>query len=241
MYRWEVLETNDDIDGDGVSDPVDNAPNIYNPDQSDLDGDGVGDVADPCPGDPTDTCDLSNSTAAVIGPTGGQLVTSSSEVSVSIPAGALVDEVSISITALGSGFELNTDLGLSEAVFGVDIGPPGTTFSNSVTMVFSWQDSNNDGFVDGTTIAEANLFIVKDGLAYTTPCVSYAGCDQTNNTIEFSVTSLSEWVLAAPKNSPPTANVGGPYYVNEGSTITLDASGSTDPENNIVGLYLGSG
>ena len=57
---------------------------------------------------------------------------------------------------------------------------------------------------------------------------------KTNNTIEFFVTSLSEWVLAALKNTPPTANAGGPYYANEGSTITLDASGSTDPENNIA-------
>ncbi len=31
---------------------------------------------------------------------------------------------------------------------------------------------------------------------------------------------------------PPTAADGGPYVVNEGSTVQLDGTGSTDPENN---------
>jgi hypothetical protein len=35
---------------------------------------------------------------------------------------------------------------------------------------------------------------------------------------------------------PPVADAGGPYAGNEGSNITLDASGSTDPANDIV-LY----
>ncbi len=37
-------------------------------------------------------------------------------------------------------------------------------------------------------------------------------------------------------NVPPTADAGGPYAANEGETITLDASGSTDPDDNIA-LY----
>ena len=35
---------------------------------------------------------------------------------------------------------------------------------------------------------------------------------------------------------PPTANAGGPYTTTEGNSVTLDASASTDPENDIV-LY----
>jgi hypothetical protein len=38
-----------DADNDSIPDPVDNCPNIYNPDQQDSDGDGVGDVCDNCP------------------------------------------------------------------------------------------------------------------------------------------------------------------------------------------------
>ena len=37
-------------------------------------------------------------------------------------------------------------------------------------------------------------------------------------------------------NQPPVANAGGPYSGDEGSPITLDASGSSDPDDNIV-LY----
>ncbi|HEU5490593.1 MAG TPA: PKD domain-containing protein [Gaiellaceae bacterium] len=34
--------------------------------------------------------------------------------------------------------------------------------------------------------------------------------------------------------SPPTADAGGPYTTNEGTDVTLDASGSNDPDNDIV-------
>ncbi len=48
---------NDDLDGDGVLNDVDNCPTVYNPDQADEDGDHLGDVCDPCPpsNDNTDT------------------------------------------------------------------------------------------------------------------------------------------------------------------------------------------
>jgi len=38
-----------DSDGDGIPDPEDNCPDIYNPDQNDLDTDGLGDLCDNCP------------------------------------------------------------------------------------------------------------------------------------------------------------------------------------------------
>src|SRR5262249_9661545 len=41
------------------------------------------------------------------------------------------------------------------------------------------------------------------------------------------------------QTSPPTADAGGPYTVEEGSTVTLDASGTTDPSQDPATLtYL---
>jgi len=37
-----------------------------------------------------------------------------------------------------------------------------------------------------------------------------------------------------PANQPPIADIGGPYLVDEGDTVTLDGSGSSDPDDNIV-------
>ena len=37
-----------DTDGDGIIDPQDNCPNVFNPDQADSDGDGLGDACDNC-------------------------------------------------------------------------------------------------------------------------------------------------------------------------------------------------
>jgi len=38
-----------DPDNDGIFDPADNCPTVYNPDQADVDNDGIGDACDNCP------------------------------------------------------------------------------------------------------------------------------------------------------------------------------------------------
>jgi len=48
---WALIEWDRsyDEDGDGVDNPEDNCPSVYNPGQSDFDGDGLGDGCDNCP------------------------------------------------------------------------------------------------------------------------------------------------------------------------------------------------
>ena len=46
--------------------------------------------------------------------------------------------------------------------------------------------------------------------------------------------ALTAEEIAAEFNAPPVANANGPYLGDEGDTITFDASGSSDPDDNIV-------
>ena len=53
----------DDRDGDGISNAVDNCPDVANADQADEDGDMLGDVCDPCPPSTDNTDDDSDGVA----------------------------------------------------------------------------------------------------------------------------------------------------------------------------------
>jgi hypothetical protein len=186
-----------DLDADCVADSLDNAPVTYNPDQSDIDFDGVGDVEDACPADPIDECDPSGSASESFDDTGGSLVTPDEDVQIDIPPTALQTATSISITDTGSGYILDTDIGGATAVIGVEIGPPDTEFNSPITIIMKWDDGNDDGIVDGTTLLESDLFISKDGEAITELCIFHEGCDEANNIFVFEVTSLSKFVLGS--------------------------------------------
>ncbi|MFH1405018.1 MAG: thrombospondin type 3 repeat-containing protein [Patescibacteria group bacterium] len=47
---------NDDTDGDGINDNMDDCPQVADPNQVDGDGDGLGDACDPCPDDEDTDC-----------------------------------------------------------------------------------------------------------------------------------------------------------------------------------------
>jgi hypothetical protein len=201
-----------DSDGDGVCDPgassplwctgSDNCPSAANPDQRDSDSQDGGDVCDPCPNDDTDTCDTDRSAAESIPPEGGTVTTPDGSVTITVPPGALPEDTTISITGgTDTDFELTVNLGTATGVYAVDIQPSGLVFNQPVTLVFTWEDADDDGWIDGTNVKEENIFISKDNVDITDRCKFDAGCDMVANTFTFTVSSLSEFVPAAPADS----------------------------------------
>jgi len=138
------------------------------------------------------------SVAKSVGSSGGTVTTENGEVTMTIPAGALNDDTNISIIGRGEDFALAISLGQALAIYGVELGPEGTVFNEPITLVFAWDDADNDGEVDRTNIQENDLVITKDGVAITDLCQFDAGCDQVANTFTFSVTSFSEFTLSGP-------------------------------------------
>jgi Thrombospondin type 3 repeat len=197
------LDPDNDIDGDGYCGDVDNAPIDSNPDQSDLDSDGVGDVADPCPNDGLDECDATASASESIDANGGSMMTEDGTVEISVPPSALEGPTSLSVTEDGGGFVLESSAGEAESVFGMNIGPEGTEFAVPIMVTFSWDDTNDDGIVDQTSLNESDLVITKDGDVIAGPCNTVVAtidtnCDEIANTFTFSISSLSEFTLSGP-------------------------------------------
>jgi hypothetical protein len=191
------LMSTHDKDGDLVSDSIDNAVETHNWDQSDLDGDGIGDVDDPCPSDIYNLCDKFASIAISIGAEGGDVVTPDGTASVIVPPESLPIDTSISITDQEAGFSLVADGEEATALTSMEVGPPGTQFQVPAEIVMTWNDKDNNGIVDGTSIYEWDLFISKDGKKITGTCGSKdPGCDMNANKFVVEVTSLSEFVLA---------------------------------------------
>ena len=69
--------------------------------------------------------------------------------------------------------------------------------------------------------------------------VNYSSPGDGSHTVNLKVTDSdgaisTDSITITVSNAAPTANAGGPYSVDEGATVTLDASGSTDPGGDIV-------
>jgi PKD repeat protein len=228
---WQVII---DTDNDGIDDSTDNAPNDFNPDQRDCDGDTIADVIDSCPGDATNTCNTSGSTAGVIGGAGGNLTTPNSGAGLNIPAGSVNEDLSFSITDTGGGYQVAVFEGVMAVLQSYSIQPHGTQFESPAILTFRWADIDNDGIVDGTGFHETHLLLIKDGLIITPSCAVNPHCDMVANELTVEVSTLSLFELSVPANQSPVADAGQDQTVNEGDVVTLDASGSSDPDDNIT-------
>ena len=161
-----------DPDTDGVCGGIDNCPSLYNPGQANVDSDGFGDLCDSCPADPLDDCDTDGSTAEEVpADEGGTIETPDGSLTLDIPAGALDQDTTISVTELVPG-ESAVDLtvgpnpGDGQAVSVFDLEPDGQEFDPPVTLTFVadvsevhpnhledltlylWTDTDSDGVED---------------------------------------------------------------------------------------------
>jgi CSLREA domain-containing protein len=207
-----------DNDADGVCNLDDNCPNQYNPDQRDSDGVGGGDLCDVCPSDGSNDCNVAESGAGVIDSAGGVVTSVDGLVEVTIPAGALAQPTSVSITGsddpnfgVGGTGELP---GSNVAV--VKLEPEGVVFGTPVTLRFTWLDeetpgtpcAKGDGLDDEYGADETEFKVWRNGIAITSECLSATcepgtvctsvSCDECANEFMVDVTEFSEYVLRLP-------------------------------------------
>ncbi len=193
-----------DDDGDVFGNVCDNCSNEFNPDQMNTDGVGRGDVCDACATDPGDLCSLADSAGATIDFAGGSVVPSSGKIVLDVPGGALEFATSVAITEVLSSMPnpLPAILAVS------DISPSWLELQQPALVTVSWQDSNNDGIVDGTSPAvderDLKLWLDDNGLSgdcsdavHRPGSCTDACCDTDQNTWAVQISSFGRLTLAA--------------------------------------------
>jgi hypothetical protein len=201
-----------DADLDGIGDACDDCAAVVNRDQLDTDGDGSGDACDPCPSDATDSCDPAQSASSPIGAFGGTVATPDDSVVVTVPPGALAAVTPISVTETSAAVA-KFDVGATATVLSVTLGPEGQIFEPPVTVVFRWDDANDDGIVDGSSpaLAESGLKVWRNGSLVAGPCdapafqpsaCTTACCDVESNSWTLQLGGFSEYVLGVVDYTP---------------------------------------
>lgn len=238
-----------DYDYDQIADIADNCPLVYNPDQSNIDADSAGDLCDSCPGGFPDTCNSEDTASEVIGFFGGTIA--NDKVELVIPQGAVMPDTSFSITSTGSGYELVTEQGLRTVIYGVELGPEGVEFAYPVTLTFSWSDNDpNDGVVDGTTIEEGQLSLLKkDSNGVETIlsgiCDEDSRCNKVSNTFSVDLDSFCTVVMVGPVNLAPIVTFIGtpllPLAIGNEAKISVTFVDEDSPDNHIAKINWGDG
>lgn len=129
----------DDDDGDGVPNSIDNCPLSANALQGDSDSDGVGDICDICPADATDSCDPNASGSAEITAVSGGLVeTPNGAIALNFDPGDVSADITITVglsdTPVNADLVLGSDSGLGEVMVAYSFEPDGLNFANPVSL-----------------------------------------------------------------------------------------------------------
>ena len=125
---------------------------------------------------------------------------------------------------------------------GVDPALQNVEISNNGTLTLNWTAGTNESWItlSGTSgsaspsaISNISIGVSLAGLTAGTYAGSLSVSAESGAT---EVVNINLTVSPDVSNSPPNANAGGPYSGIEGQAIMLDASGSFDPDGNIL-LY----
>jgi len=162
---------------------------------------------------------------------GGEIALDDGSAVITVPPEALAQDTVLTIAPQGTDLQVTTDLGAVQPAVNVNIGPNGTIFASPVTITLTWPDEDNDGFVDGLGLAEADLYVFKDGAKFAGPCSAEASCDQINNTYTILVTSLSDFVVGKLiQVSPSFESLTGPLtLIQVGKTAQVSATVTNPP------------
>lgn len=107
----------------------------------------------------------------------------------------------------------------------------GTVDTEGGPLTYAW-DLDNDGEFDDAT-----------GINPTVDWATLASLGVVDDVNPIAVEVMDTFVTGSAAttltivNLPPNANAGGPYNINEGSSLVLDATGTSDPGGDAIGLY----
>ncbi|MFH1723779.1 MAG: thrombospondin type 3 repeat-containing protein, partial [Elusimicrobiota bacterium] len=216
---------------DGIGDVCDNCPSDPNPDQADADSDGAGDACDNCPdtanpdqadadGDGTgDACDLTAELGAMP--------------DLSVDEDNAIDPGPNDLREFVTNAFPTADLefriaNMSDVLAAFGVSDQSTGGDPDIPVVTIGGDPDSGAFkLRGPGQAYDNTIHVHPRKDFngSTPVTIEArdAAGAVSNQRSFTVT-----VNAV--NDPPAADAGGPYIADFGAGITLDASGSSDPE-----------
>jgi hypothetical protein len=147
-------------DGRNDACDTDNCPSDPNPLQDDVDGDGLGDICDMCPAEPAQACEADGSAALEIDAvSGATLTTPNSAVSLDVPAGALTQGDTLSITsqvALPPELDLLIDAEIMPGIPALIVDLQPADLITNLTMGLTM--ATDVSAIDPTLHGEADLF-----------------------------------------------------------------------------------
>jgi hypothetical protein len=147
------------------------------------------------------------------------------QVSVSDGTNTSVDTVAITVNADNDAPTANA--GPTQTVDegdGVTLNATGSTDPEGQTLAYTWTQTGGPSVSLSDTSGSQPTFTAPEGLVNSTLTFQVSVTDGTNTSVDTVTITVNA------DNDAPTANAGPPQTVEEGDGVTLNATGSTDPE-----------